>query len=118
MEEVNNESSNEAQRNTNSHNEIRIVRRRQTAIRGDRSRFQLPTREVDHLQVSVDNNGEALVGAGRAVNGLPTVIEHQGNVNNYESQGKRSYKYMKAYVFLKIFDMSLLYVLCVRANLN
>jgi hypothetical protein len=44
---------------------------------------------VDHLQVSVDNNGEALVATGRAVNGLPTVIEHQGNVKNYEIQGKR-----------------------------
>jgi hypothetical protein len=102
MEEVNNESSNEAQRNTNSHNEIRIVWRRQTAIRGARSRFQLATREVDGLQVSVDNNGDALVAARRVVNGLPTVIEQQHIVNNYESLGKRSYKYMKAYVFPKI----------------
>jgi hypothetical protein len=49
MEEVNNERGNEVQRNTNSHNEIRIVRRRQIAIRGARSRFPLARRDGDAL---------------------------------------------------------------------
>ena len=115
MEEVNNESNSEAQRNTNSHNEIRIVRRRQTAIRGAQSRFPLPTREVDGLQATVDNNGDALVAARRAV---PTVIQQQHNVNNYESLGKRLYKHMEPYVFSKSFDMSLPSLHCFKANLN
>jgi hypothetical protein len=118
MEEVNNESANEAQRNPNSHNEIGFVRRRQIPIRGGRSRFQPATREVDGLQAGVDNNGDALVAARRAVNGLPTVIQQQHHVNNYETLGKRLYKYMKPYVFSKSFDMSLANVLCVRAYLN
>jgi hypothetical protein len=118
MEEVNNERGNEAQRNPNSHNEIGFVRRRQISIHVGRSRFQLATREVDGLQATVDNNGDALVAARRAVTGLPTVIEQQHNVNNYETLGKRLYKHMKPYVFLKSFDMSLPSLHCFRENLN
>ena len=86
MEEVNNERGNEAQRNPNSHNEIGFVRRRQIAIHVGRSRFQPAIREVAGLQATVDNNGDALVAARRVVNGLPTVIQQQHNVNDYESQ--------------------------------
>jgi hypothetical protein len=109
MEEVNNERGNEAQRNPNSH------RRRQTVIRFTRNRFQPTTSEVDGLLATVDNNGDALVTARRAV---PTVIQQQHNVNNYESLGKRLYKHMEAYVFSKNFDMSLPSLHCFRANLN
>jgi len=74
MEEVNNERGNEVQRNTNSHNEIRIFRRRHLSIREGRNIFPLGRRD-----------GDALVAARRVVNGLPTVILQQQSVNSADA---------------------------------